>query len=143
MIEQQTDTQAPAAPLTIRIDPEALAARGRSLTLLLLQRRCASCRDTLALEATGGLQIPMKEHLERIAHHCSSAPDFVRPRLPLLEAIFRLLLAREDLSMTLDEAVQALRERWASATSPRVPPPEEIERIVASDTYYGLTAVSE
>ena len=138
MVEQHTESEAPPRSATFRIDPEALAVRGRSLTILLLQRRCASCRDTLALEATGGLQIPVKAHLERIARHCSSDPDFVRPRLPLLEAIFRLLLTREDQTMTQDEVIQALRERWASATSPRVPPPEEIRRIVAADTFYGI-----
>ena len=80
--EQQQEAQYLSA--SFKIDEEGLADRGRSLGILLLHRRCASCWGTLVQKPRQGLDIKASEHLKQIARHCSAEPDFIHPDLPVL-----------------------------------------------------------
>ena len=140
--EQQQQEETENFLASFRIDPERLVALGRSLQVLLLHRRCASCWGTLIQEPAQGRDIEAAEHLEQITNHCSSAPDFIRPEFPVMEAVFRILLSDGTQPMTLQSIYEALRERWSNLTNPRTPPTEKLYRMLQGDAFYGITEVS-
>ena len=114
------------------------ANSGRSLQLLLLQRRCASCWGNLMQEPNGGRDLIAFRHLSKIASHCSKTADFINSDMPLAEAIFRVLLANANKPMTVQQVYESLNERWVDPVNPRIPDMEGIYRIMSHDTFYGL-----
>ena len=141
--EQQQQEETEYLSASFRIDPERLTALGRSLQVLLLHRRCASCWGTLIQDPAQGREIEAAEHLEQIANHCSSAPHFIRPEFPVMEAAFRILLSNGTQPMTLQSIYEALRERWSNLTNPRTPPTDKLYRMLQGDTFYGIIEVSQ
>ena len=141
VIKQQQQESEPVISASFAIDPQRLAARGRSLQLLLLHRRCASCWGTLIQEPGQGLAIEAEEHLERIANHCSLSPGFIQADQPVMEAAFRVLLANSGGPMSVQAIYEALRERWSNPTNPRNPPPDKLYRMLLADTFYGIGEV--
>ena len=135
---EDEETEAPYLKARFHIDTEWIAAQGRSLKLLLLHRRCASCWGGLVQEPNGGQDIAAAEHMKRIAQHCSKTPDFIHPEMPLMEAIFRLLLANRNRPLNTEEIYEKLRERWVDPVNPRIPSEVGIYRLLSSDTFYGI-----
>lgn len=143
MLTEQHQEEATYLPASFKIDPQRVAAQGRSLQLLLLHRRCASCWGSLVQEPAGGLNIEAAEHLKQIARHCSASPDFIHAELPVMEAVFRILLSNGNETMTLKSIYEALLERWLDSPNPRTPPPGKLYRLLSNDTFYGITQVSQ
>ena len=143
MVTEEQQEEATYLAASFKVDSDRLAAQGRSLQLLLLHRRCASCWGTLVQEPAQGLKIEAAKHLEQIAHHCSATPDFIHPALPIMEAVFRVLLSNGNEPMTLESIYETLWERWSDSTNPRTPTPEKLYRLLTSDTFYGIILVSQ
>ena len=141
--EEPQQQKATHSPARFMIDVERLAAQGRSLQLLLLHRRCASCWGTLIQEPAQGLNIDAAEHLEQIARQCSGTPDFIHPELPVMEAVFRILLSNVNVPMTVEAIYETLRERWLDSPNPRTPSLEQLYRLLSGDTFYGIREISE
>ncbi len=143
--QQQELEQEEAEYLTDRfvIDPDRLAGWGRSFQLLLLHRRCASCWGTLIQEPGQGMNVTVAQHLRRIASQCSTTSDFIKPEMPVMEAVFRILLGERNHPNTVEEIFQRLRERWSDPTNPRTPTPETLHRMLTRDAYYGFVQVRE
>ena len=140
MVETVEDPQQEAQYLRSRfsVSAERLTARGRSLQMLLLDRRCTSCWGTLLQSPDGGRNVKAAEHMRRIAKQCSTTPDFIHPDMPLAEAIFRILLANGNKPMTTEDIYLALDERWVDPINPRIPTVEGVYRILSTDTFYGI-----
>ncbi|MCH8195137.1 MAG: hypothetical protein IIB12_03605 [Chloroflexi bacterium] len=68
---------------------------------------------------------------------------FVNPELPLLEAIFRLLLVHENKPMDVEQLSQELAERGIGIRDARPVDPETLIRVLANDDYYGLTQLGK
>ena len=143
VIGQQQQESEELLSARFAIDPDRLAARGRSLQLLLLHRRCAGCWGAPIQEPGQGMAIEVDEHLERIANHCSISPGFIQSEMPAMEAVFRVLLGNDREPMTVQSIYEALRERWSNPTNPRTPPPDKLYRMMTADTFYGITLVAE
>ncbi|MEE8443634.1 MAG: hypothetical protein V3S37_07785 [Dehalococcoidia bacterium] len=143
MVSEQQEEEAAYLSNSYKIDPKTMTAQGRSLQLLLLHRRCATCWGTLIQEPAQGMNIDAAKHIERIARHCSTAPDFIHSELPVMEAVFRILLSNGNKSMTLESIYETLRERWLDSTTPRTPLPEKLYRLVSHDAFYGITQVPQ
>ena len=58
--------------------------------------------------------------------------------LPLLEAIFRLLLVHENKPMDVEQLSQELAERGIGIRDARPVDAETLIRVLANDNYYGL-----
>ena len=142
-IEQTEQQEAEYLATIFTVKLERLAARGQSLGLLLLHRRCASCWGTLIQEPEQGINIDAKQHMRKIVDHCSKTPEFIHPELPVMEAVFRILLSGHNKPMTLESIYQVLRERWWDLTNPRTPPPATLYRMLSHDAFYGISQVSE
>lgn len=143
--EQQEIEQEDAAYLTDRfvVGPDRLAGWGRSFQLLLLHRRCASCWGTLIQEEGQGMNVTVAQHLRKIASQCSTTSDFIKLEMPVMEAVFRILLGERNQPKTVEELFQLLRERWSDPTNPRTPTPDTLHRMLTRDTYYGFVQASE
>ena len=140
-IEQQNEDE---QYLSIRfaVTPEQFERQGRSLSLLLLHRRCATCWGTLIQETAGDLEIPADEHMEQIVNHCSQTPDFIYSGLPIMEAAFRILVSNGTNSLSLEDIYNALQEKWSDASSHWTPLPAKLYRMLAKDTFYGISEVT-
>ncbi|OGG56319.1 MAG: hypothetical protein A3F84_01635 [Candidatus Handelsmanbacteria bacterium RIFCSPLOWO2_12_FULL_64_10] len=70
---------------------------------------------------------------------CAHKQQFVVPDMPVLEAIFRILLANGNQPMPLEHIRDQLRE-WCPTGRCQwlLLPPETIRRIVENDQFYGL-----
>ncbi|MCZ6615101.1 MAG: hypothetical protein O7F09_03530 [Chloroflexi bacterium] len=141
--EQEQEQEAPHVNTRFHISLERVASQGRSLQLLLQQRRCASCWGSLMQEPKGGRDITASRHLSKIASHCSKTDDFINSDMPLAEAIFRILLSNANKPMTTQQIYEGLNERWVDPINPRIPEMEGIYRIMSHDTFYGLKEVPD
>ena len=68
---------------------------------------------------------------------------FVNPELPLLEAIFRLLLVHENKPMDVEQLSQELAERGIGIRDARPVDPETLIRVLENDDYYGLAQLGK
>ena len=83
----------------------------------------------------------MADLLATIKDCCSKAPEFITYRLPILEGVFRLLLANGNQPLDVEELGKQLRERLdgdAYRTSPEI-----LSRLLGHDQYYGLRQVKD
>ena len=141
--EQEQEQEARYLSTTFKVDMKWLAAQGRSVQLLLLNRRCASCWGGFVQEPAKGRDVGAAVHLKQIAQHCSAAPDFIHFELPIMEAVFRILLSTGNKPTTLESIYQTLQERWLDPANPRTPRLEKLYRILSNDTSYGISQVPE
>jgi hypothetical protein len=70
---------------------------------------------------------------------CSRKTGFITPEMPVLEAVFRILLANANQPMTLDYMRDQLRE-WCPTGRCQwlLMPPEVLRQVILGDHYYGL-----
>ena len=108
----------------------------RSAVAIVAARRGPSCPSLLQPEHE--LTDPKKLVLE-IAKYCSDEPDFVRHDMPIQEMVFRLLLLRGNQPTLLEELHYDLTEKLASPTRPISITQESLNRVLASDTFYGFS----
>ena len=137
--EQEEQEESKYLTALFRVDPELLERTGRSLKLLLLHRRCATCWGTLIQEPNQGMDIKADAHIKQMARQCSQTPEFIRPEMPVMEATFRVLLANGNKAMTLEAIHDALEEKWTDYTNPRTPTPDRLYRMISRDRFYGVS----
>lgn len=138
VLEQEEEQDSRYLAATFKVDRSILESLGRSIGLLLLHRRCPSCWATLINEPDQGLSIKAREHLKRLVEHCSKQPDYIKHDMPIMEAVFRILLSRREGPLSVEQILNELQERWTDPTNPRDPTPDKIYRILAGDRFYGI-----
>lgn len=110
----------------------------RSFITLAQECLCPACRKRLRVDEGEASEADV---LATIKDCCSKTPEFITGELPILESIFRLLLANGNKPMDLEEIGSQLSERrGGDATRTSV---EVLSRILESDRYYGLRQVEE
>ena len=72
----------------------------------------------------------------------SKLEGFVTAELPVLEAVFRLLLIHENKPMDVEQISQELQERGIGIRDARLVRPVALARILDADFHYGITRVS-
>jgi hypothetical protein len=149
-VSQETQAQPRYA-----LDEAWLAARGRALSALVQERLCREARQQIgqvreqrapSTDASGAVVFTAQRTtvgadtaslMALIAEHCAQHPEYRNPRLPVLEMVFRIFLARRNEPMTADAIAQAL-EDWVRPGDGRVLNRSVIERLMATDEYYGF-----
>ena len=114
---------------------ERIAQLNRSAVAILADRRGPSCPSLV--QEDHELTDPQKL-LEEISEYCSGEPGYIRPGMPLLEIMFRILLTRRNESTSLHDLYYELTEKWATPIRPISITEEGLGRILNSDTYYGF-----
>ena len=111
---------------------------GRSFSALARSRLCPACQKK---------HPPIhsrtdSELLDAIRDCCSHKEGFITPYMPLLEMIFRILLANGAQPMGLEEIQELLRRKLNTFGEFRDTSTEILERLIKGDDYYGLRPVN-
>ncbi len=120
------------------IDLDWYGQNSRSFPALAQGRRCPECQKRLKAEKK---EISVAKLLATIKDCCSQTPGFITRELPIVESIFRLLLANGNQPLNLEEIGKQLSE-WRGGdiycTSPEI-----LSRLLGNDRYYGLRQVPD
>jgi hypothetical protein len=138
LVKEKESQESRYLEMSVRVDVDHLIRIGKSVSLLLLHRRCASCWSELINEPNQGLNIDAKNHLKQITGHCSKDPEFISHGMPIMEAVFRILLSRRYGPISVNKLLDALQEKWTDPTNPSIPSPDKIYRMLKGDKYYGI-----
>ena len=137
METQEPDSASQRVPEYV-IDPLLVSQSGRSLSLLLQSRRCASCNARL--EASQ--EMPSDEDsIREIAKCCSTQEGFISPEMPMQEIVFRTILSEGNRPVSLERLHYAVTEGWYSPINPRSITLSGLKRVLDSDAYYGFKEV--
>ena len=122
------------------IDPARTKELNRSLAVLLLSRRCPSCKARLETST----EIPSeKAQMKEIAECCSTVEGFIRPEMPIAEIVFRTLLAGRNRPISLENLQHLVTEEWYTPVNPRNITVPGLKRVLDSDTFYGFREVAQ
>lgn len=155
MIEQAgTMPGLPEEPGRYFIDIQWYNDTNRSFDFMARQRICDECRDRFGEEVeervarideeTGRVVFDTKSvpygsnPLTVIRDCCAKQRNYITAQTPILEAVFRVLLANGNQPMDLEAIRQQLTEWVRLETKPHAYAPELLEQLIAADTYYGL-----
>ena len=142
---------------TYQIDRGWYEQQGRSLEEVLAVRMCgkhqsdqpmiAGRRRAVPDPATGELRFVAEstasdDPFEIIARCCATQSDFITPMMPLMEAIYRVFLAKNNAPLTADEVHDELRAWFASSPRSRYFTVETIVRLLDNDQHYGIQPTS-
>lgn len=116
------------------IDLEWFPENNRSFATLARSRLCPKCRNELQEGETA------QTMLTRFSQCCSQAQGFFHPHQPIMEAVFRLFLAKGNRLMTLDEIAGELN-MWRAGQSHPVDA-ITLHRLLDSDRFYGIRPVT-
>ena len=118
------------------VDIEEAANRSRSLSTLIANRGCYSCRQPDDEQPPASSE--PQPYINRIVDHCSQTPDYHPPDTPLKEAIFRVLLAGGNEPMNAREIGRVLSEKWALTPYPRDLSARVIGRLLDHSESYSI-----
>ena len=136
------------------IDLKWYDEHGRSFRTVTQARLCDSCKDKIGTETqervpsidrkTGRVVFELKSvpyadnPMSVIRSCCSKRRDYITPETPVLEAIFRILLATSNQPMDVERLREELGNFVAMSERPHAYSPELMERLIRSDRNYGL-----
>lgn len=138
-VQSQEPEDTPEVDPRYVIDPSKTEYLHRSLTALLGSRRCSDCRERLQAQGT---DVSIEEHISQIRECCSKQEGFIRPEMPMLEMIFRTLLAGGNKPATLSHIHYEVTETWYTPMNPRNIGVSNLKRVLDSDDFYGFVEVA-
>ena len=112
------------------IDLNWYKEQGRSFAALATSRLCPVSRKKEKSKSDTAL-------LRAIKQCCSKREGFIAPTMPLLEMVFRLLLANGNQPLGLDQ-IQEQLQKYLGDTSVKDISLPRLKRIIDNDRYYGL-----
>ena len=134
---QQPEPSPPQIPYYV-IDLSRAKEFDRSLPVILLSRRCPSCRAQL--ESSSDLP-PDEEQIKEIASCCSTQEGYIRPEMPMQEIIFRTLLSGGNQRVSLEQLHYLVTDRWYTPNNPRNISIDSLKQVLDHDSYYGFQEV--
>jgi len=128
-IEQDIDIA--EAKLRYFIDLDWYQQQERSFATLATSRLCPTSRKKEKTKSEAAL-------LRTIKQCCSKRDGFITPNMPLLEMVFRLLLASGNQPLELGQMQEQLLKWLGDTTNSRDLSILKLKRILDNDHYYGL-----
>lgn len=143
--KQEPATEAPSyeGPWYV-IDPTWYEVHGVALVDVIRSRRSPSGAQGAPKESRGRRRTATKsagsweQEMQLLAKTAASNPVFVTSDTPLLEAVFRVLLAEKNRPIALQEIAELLRQRYASGELPRDVNMTALQRLLERQTSYGI-----
>lgn len=126
------------------IDPTWYAEHGVALVDVIRSRRSPSGAHNAPKESRSRRRTATKpagsweQEMRLLAETAASNPGFVTSDTPLLEAVFRVLLAEKNRPIALQEIADLLRQRYASGELPRDVNMTALQRLLERQTSYGI-----
>ncbi len=109
----------------------------RSFCTLAQNCLCPECRQRLRVEEG---KVSAVDLLATIKDCCSKTPGFITGKLPILESIFRVLLANGNQPLDLEELGKQL-SKWRGGDTYRTSA-EILSRLLKNDQHYGLRQIA-
>jgi hypothetical protein len=113
------------------IDLDWYQQRERSFATLAESRLCPTSRKKEKTKSEAAL-------LRTIRQCCSKRDGFITPNMPLLEMIFRLLLANGNQPLELEQMQEQLQKWLGDTSNARDLSVPKLKRMLGNDQYYGL-----
>jgi len=113
------------------IDLDWYQQQERSFATLAASRLCPTSRKKEKTKSEAVL-------LRTIKQCCSKRDGFITPNMPLLEMIFRLLLANGNQPLELGQMQEQLQKWLGDTNNARDLSIPKLKRILDNDRYYGL-----
>lgn len=133
MADKGSENTTVAALPKYRIDEAWFKQHGRSLESMIELR---------AGDVDGGDKSAKKKRKGPVTMaDLSKLEGFVTAELPLLEAVFRLILIHENKPMDAEQISQGLQERGIGIRDARVVKPQILARMLDGDFHYGIKRV--
>ncbi len=136
--DQKTD-DSPDTNAAYVVDSARSKELRRSLTAILLERRCPDCRERLGDKWA---DIPEEKQTKEIAECCATKSDFIRANMPMQEIVFRELLAAGNQPVSLSQLHSYVTDKWYTPTNPRNISASSLKKVLDNDLYYGLLDIS-
>ncbi len=152
---EEEDEGDPSAEERYFIDADWCEQQGLSFNDVVQARMCPPCQKRVGEDVEERYPVVDRKtrrvtyELRRVQYGsrpvlairdcCARKSQFIVPDMPVLEAIFRILLANGNQPMPLEHIRDQLRE-WCPTGRCQwlLLPPETIRRIVENDQFYGL-----
>jgi hypothetical protein len=128
-IEQDIDIA--EAGLRYFIDLGWYQQQERSFATLATSRLCPTSRKKEKTKSEAAL-------LRTIKQCCSKRDGYITPNMPLLEMVFRLLLANGNEPLELGQMQEQLQKWLGDTNNSRDLSIPKLKRILDNDRYYGL-----
>lgn len=139
VIAEETESIAEEIPYYV-IDQSRVAELDRSVTALLLSRRCPSCKTRLKSRR----RVPSEEaQIKEIAECCATREGFIRADMPMQEIIFRSILSEGNKPVSLEKLHYLVTDQWYSPVNPRSISAGGLKLVLDNDLYYGFAQVPE
>lgn len=139
VIENVMENIAPEQPQSRWfIDPDWYEQNKRSFFDLAQRSLCPKCTEKLGKKKK---KPTTEDVLKAIQDCCTSSPDYITSKMPMMEGIFRVLLANGNQPLDIAELGKQLSERRGGdiyAASPQV-----LTRLLSNDRWYGFRQVTE
>ncbi len=119
------------------VDEAKLVVHSRSLSVMLLSRRCIQCEEKL--DAKGGSAPSIQQQMRQISSHCAKQDDFISPEMPMQEIVFRHMLRGGNKPVSLEKLFYVVTEEFFTPLSPRNISMLALSKVLDSDVYYGFT----
>ena len=120
------------------IDLDWYEQNHRSLFDLAQHSLCAKCNEKLYKRKKKAV---LEEVLVSIKNCCAKTPDYITAKLPIMESIFRILLANGNQPLDLEEMSEQLSGRRGGDTY--TASPQLLLRLLSNDRWYGFKQVVE
>ena len=117
------------------INPVRVSDTERSMTAMLLGRRCPTCQTRIG---TNKKPTTEKAHFKEIPGCCAKKDGFIRADMPMQEILFRTILAAGNKPVSLERLHYEVTEGWYTPINPRNIAMINLKRVLDSDTYYGF-----
>ena len=135
MEQQQQESGQQAAPPKYRIDVERIEANGQSLEQMIESR---------VPDASNGDKPSAKRKKKAVTMaDVAKIEGFVNPEVPIMEAVFRLLLVHQNKPLDVEQISQELAERGIGIRDARNVNPEVLVRLLDHDRYYGVVRLPD
>ena len=119
------------------VDEGKLAAHSRSLSVMLLSRRCPECEEKAG--AKGGAGPTIQQQIRQISSHCAKQEGFISPEMPMQEIIFRHILSAGNKPVSLEKLFHVVTQDFFSPLNSRNISMLALSKVLDSDVYYGFT----
>jgi hypothetical protein len=127
----EQDIDIAEAKLRYFIDLDWYQQQERSFATLATSRLCPTSRKKEKTKSEAAL-------LRTIKQCCSKRDGYITPNMPLLEMVFRLLLANGNEPLELGQMQEQLQKWLGDTNNSRDLSIPKLKRILDNDRYYGL-----
>ena len=135
MSEETTTTEEEQNDESWFIDLNWYGANNRSFSVIAGKCLCDKCRKKLKADTE---EVAAKKLIDAISGCCSEQPEYITGEMPVLESVFRIMLAGGNKPLKMQELVERLIERRGSV--PGGSSGEMLVRLLRKDRFYGLSS---